>query len=106
MSGSEVPAHAQRGVRSAVLAAVFGMDRALARVAFPPYSRGSLPPGQGWNPYMNSARTWISALSLMAFAACSFAPDYKRPELDVPAPHSVEASTDSIPWEWRTLFGD
>jgi multidrug efflux system outer membrane protein len=42
----------------------------------------------------------------MAFAACSFAPDYKRPELDVPATHSVEASTDSIPWEWWTLFGD
>jgi multidrug efflux system outer membrane protein len=48
----------------------------------------------------------IAVLSTVGFAACSFAPDYHRPDLPMPESYSATASADTIPLDWWTLFGD
>ena len=55
---------------------------------------------------MKSLRITIALLSTLGLAACSFAPKYERPDLPMPETYSVAASTDTIPLDWWTLFGD
>ena len=55
---------------------------------------------------MKLHRVSFALLTTLALSACSFAPDYKRPELPMPQEYTVASSADSIPTDWWTLFGD
>ena len=55
------------------------------------------------------ALSWIPAFAGMTMVAgCMVGPDYKRPDLDLPAGYTEPASnaTPSIPARWWTLYGD
>ncbi len=55
-------------------------------------------------PALRFTALFLSALSL---AACSFAPRYERPELDVPAEWSAPApEQDGLAFKWWTRFND
>lgn len=55
---------------------------------------------------MKLHRVSLAVLATLAMSACSFAPDYKRPELPMPHEYTVASSADTIPTDWWTLFGD